>query len=105
MRKQKECRKGFRKDYYFISNPTMKNQFTGNACVKQKDILSFDKDFMYQYVDADLKEHNIVMTRNMVLNHIKPCIKRVETLDGDLKRLFACYLIKIEDVLKYGKEV
>ena len=105
MRKQKASRKRFRKDYYFISNPTRKNQITGNVCVSKKDILSFDRDFMYQYVDADLKEHNIVVNKNMVLQHIMPCVKIVEIEDEEYKRYLACYLIKIENVLKYGKEV
>ena len=56
-----KSRDNFRKNYYFISNPREKNSTTGYACVKINDIVKYDKNFIYQYYDADSTLHNIMV--------------------------------------------
>ena len=92
-------------EYYFISHPLRKNITTGNACVRINDVARYDKNFIFQYLDNNYKLKTILIGRRQVCDHLFPCRKNEKDEDGNIINCKYFYMIKIEDIFKYGREI
>lgn len=93
------------KEYYLISHPLRRNITTGNACVRINDVAKYDKNFIFQYLDNDYKLKTIMIGRRQVCDHLFPCKKNVVDDDGNVINKKYFYMIKIEDIFTYGREI
>ncbi len=92
-------------EYYIISHPKEINILTGNACVKIKDVQKYNKNFIFQYYDENNKLRTILIGRKQVTEHIRPCISSITDEYGNALKVTSCYIIKIYDIFKYGREI
>lgn len=90
-------------EYYLISHPLRKNITTGNACVRIRDVAKYDKNFIFQYLDNNYKLRTILLGRRYVCDHLFPC--KTKDKDGNLVISKYFYIIHIEDIFKYGREI
>ena len=93
------------KEYYIISHPMDRNRLTGNATVSIRDVMKFDKNFIFQYYGDDNKLKTILIGRRQVCDHCFPCYKRNIDDWGETISVSKWYMIKIEDIFKYGREI
>lgn len=88
------------KQFYLVSNPTIKNECTGNVCIAIKDLLKFDKDFLFEQ-EIDGIKYEKVLKKEWVRDNAK-FIKSKKEDPKTLKETYRMfYLLKIEDILKY----
>jgi hypothetical protein len=92
-------------EYYIISHPLRKNITTGKACIRIKDVAKYDKNFIFQYIGNDDKLKTIMIGRKYVCDHLYPCPNNGEINNKGILNSKFFYLINIEDIFTYGKEI
>lgn len=92
-------------EYYIISHPMHKNRLTGNASINIRDVMRYDKNFIFQYYGDGNKLKTILIGRKQVSEHCFPCYKRNVDDWGEVVSVSKWYMIKIEDIFKYGREI
>lgn len=89
--------------YYIIYNPLPVNEYTGNFCVNDKDVLAQDKDFLFELENPVTHEiESKVISKEYVKNHIKPIPKWVEDeILGKKKIVHMFFIISYQDIINY----
>lgn len=94
-------RRNHSSNVYLISNPTLKNENTGNFSISPKDVMRYDKDFLFEWENPHThKLEKKVIDKRYVVDHMKPCNMCHKDEDGNKKHGF-CYLISYKDIIKY----
>lgn len=91
--------------YYIINHPKNVNLETGNASFKLGDLKKYDKNFIFQYYDKNMKLHTILLGRKQLAEN-KFVIHKWDRDENDMPinhKFFGA--IKISDIFKYGREI
>ena len=91
--------------YYIIAHPYEVNIHTGNACVTISNVIKYDKNFIFEYLDENDKIKTILISKRHVLDNIFPCRKNIYDDEGNLLNRKFFYMIKIKDIFDFGKEI
>ena len=87
--------------YYTICTPTEKNVRTGNACVNEKDIFEFKKDFLFDQI-VDGKRVTKVLPKEWVISHIDTRFATHKSkVDSTKNTVYSFQVIKIEDIMNF----
>lgn len=87
--------------YYTICTPTEKNIGTGNACIKEKDIFEFKRDFLFDQI-VDGKHVTKVLPKEWVISHIDTMFATHKSkVDKTKNTVYSFQIIKIEDILNF----
>lgn len=93
------------RQYYQISHPLEKNVRTGNACVNKREVLKFDKDFIFQYLDEYNALKTVLVPKRIVVDNMFPLLHTEKDDEGNIIRRHLVYLIKIATIFDKGYDI
>ena len=95
--------KNISNQYYIISNPNIWNEHTGFFCINPRYYQSFDKDFLFDWINPKTGEHiHKILSKEYVLVHAEP--GKLHKYDkGYINREYKdkCYRISLKNILAY----
>lgn len=84
--------------YYTICNPLEKNVGTGNVTFSIKDLVKFDKDFLFDQ-EVDGVKYNKVVSKEWVRDHMIPMYYTKPNETTGRRSVFSFYILKIKEII------
>ena len=91
--------------YYIINHPKNVNIKTENATFHLGDLKRYDKNFIFQWYNDQLKLRTIKIGRYYVKNNMFKIYSIKKDENGEIIKHVFCGAIKISDIFRYGEEI